>query len=157
RPLRADEWRWVALSISIALAGVAALAALWPRRPHRRLCAGLALLLLPLGSKHAWGDHYVVALPASTPFAGSRQGSRRHLFVLAASYLVICLPTPIVFWQEKPSMWDPEIAWTPMRRVLYHARKPLAALAVFTTAAMSMFTRRSQCHPRRRAEYSQVD
>lgn len=141
RPLQAAEWRWVALAMTIGLAGITAAAALLPRRPDARVTAALALLLLPLVSKHAWEHHYVVALPAMTLLAIAWQGSRQHLFVLAVCYLVICLPTPIVFWQDKPSMWDPEVAWPPMQRAAYHAGKPLAALALFATAASAAFRR----------------
>lgn len=123
----AEEWRWVALALPIALGGIAVWA-MW-RAVSPRTGVVLALLLLPLCFKHVWEHHYVALLPASTLLWGEATSPRRRL-LLGVGFVLLALPTPFVLQPGVPGT-NPEFDWPAEWRLLHHAVKPLVALVLF--------------------------
>ena len=135
-------WRAITATISIALCAIAA--ASMVRGDDVRRAAAIALLLLPLVSKHAWEHHHVVALPAMTLLAVVWSDRPRWLCGVACAWIVLALPSLLVVLQHGAPDWHPERAWPPLARVAYHAPKPLAILALFGLAVVDAYRSRSR-------------
>lgn len=118
---------WMLRAVPLAILAVAA-AAMLRREADARVSVAVALLLLPLVSRHAWEHHYVVALPAMTLLlAAWPTRSRRRLIVIGA-WIVLAAPTLLILLQSGGPDWHPEAAWSAGERLLYHAPKPLTSL-----------------------------
>jgi hypothetical protein len=93
--------------------------------------------------KHVWEHHYVMALPAFVLLY--RQAVMRESPVrvppalLAVVFAVIALPTPFVLIDRAQVVIDPEFDWTTLQSLLFHAGKPLAALALFVALAIALW------------------
>jgi len=143
KPLSPGQWKPVATVMSVSLCAVAAVAMLRRRDADPRVSAAIALMLLPLISKHVWEHHYVVALPALTLLVAAwapRDASEAYsprLKLLAAVYVLLWLPSLLLVFQGAGPTWYPQRDWTPTMRATYHALKPLALLGLFIYCARS--------------------
>lgn len=145
RPTRA-EWALFARIWTIGLLAIAA-ATMVRKRADDRVSVAVALMLLPLVSKHAWEHHYVVALPALTLLAAAWSRDPRRLTVLAVVAALIALPSPFALLHSGPPVFDPEPGWSATARLFYHGVKPLALLAAFAAAVDFQLRRRSDDPP----------
>lgn len=83
--------------------------------------------------KHVWEHHYVMTLPVFVLLyhrmrAGSIVISRKLFWT---SFFIIALPTLFVFIDKEAGLGDPELYWSHLESFLFHAPKPLAALALY--------------------------
>jgi hypothetical protein len=130
-PVGEGAWRWLTGGLATALIAAASLAMIRRGGADARVSAAIALLLLPLGFRHVWEHHYVVVLPALALLASAWETRPRRLIALAAAWLVLALPSPLILLQSGTPTWFPEQQWSAPVRALYHAPRPLATLAVF--------------------------
>jgi Glycosyltransferase family 87 len=136
--------RWP-LAAWTALVVGASLAITW--RASARHATELFLLWLVayfLVYKHVWEHHYVMLLPVfvlAFHSATRSDGVRVPRALLLATFAVCALPTAFV-WIDRPGGFDPEWAWTTGEALLFHAPKPLAALALYAALAAAILRAR---------------
>lgn len=143
-PISADVWRWIAMASTLVVVTTATLAMTWRRDADERVSIAIALLLLPLVSKHVWEHHYVVVLPALTLLVAAWADRPERLGALAVVYLLLWLPSPLLLLQHGGPDWYPERAWTPTTRAVYHALKPMTVLALFAGCVRAQLTDRQR-------------
>jgi hypothetical protein len=106
----------------------------------------LWLLAYFLIYKHVWEHQYVMLLPVfvlAFHSATRRDGVRVPRALLLATFAVCALPTAFV-WIDRPGGVDPEWAWTTREALLFHAPKPLAALALYAALAAAILRARGE-------------
>lgn len=130
-PVPASQWRSIATAVNLAIVALATIAMIRHAESDDRVSVAIALLLLPLISKHAWEHHYVVVLPAFTLLVAAWHDNLHRLVAIAIAYAVVCLPSLLIVLQDGAPTWHPERQWSQLARIAYHAPKPLAVLAVF--------------------------
>jgi hypothetical protein len=138
-----EAWRWVALALPVLFGGLAVWV-MW-RSASPRTGVVLALLLLPLTFKHVWEHHYVALLPVLTLLWGERATSLRQRCLLVVCFVLLALPTPFGLQPGTPGT-NPELLWGAEFRLLHHACKPLAALALFGMVVWTRGMRPSDAH-----------
>lgn len=121
-----SAWNDFVYALQLVLVGTTVAALI--RGRDDRVSIATTLLLLPLFYKDVWEHHYVVMLPALTLMLWAWPQRWR---AIAFAYLIFALPSPLIWMQQGPATWDPSKDWGTVARVVYHAPKPLMALAMF--------------------------
>jgi hypothetical protein len=85
--------------------------------------------------KHVWEHHYVMAIPVFVllyrGFASGPDRIRVSPRLFWATFWIMALPTPFVFIDVASAPVDPLSEWTTQAALVFHAGKPLAALALY--------------------------
>lgn len=101
----------------------------------------LWILAYLLFYKHVWEHHYVMALPVFVLLyyrmrAGSIVLSQKTFWT---SFFIIALPTLFVFIDKDAGLGDPELYWSHLESFLFHAPKPVAALALYVALSSALW------------------
>jgi hypothetical protein len=142
-PLSAAAWRPIATAVTIALLLVTTVAMTRRADADPRVSMAMALLLLPLVSKHAWEHHYVLVLPALTLLVAAWASAPDRLGGLCVAFALLWLPSPLILLESGDPTWYPDDAWSPLTRAIYHAVKPLTVLGLFLVCARQQLERRA--------------
>jgi len=125
------QWRPIASLMSLSLVAATTAAMVRHRHADARVSVAIALILLPLLSKHVWEHHYILVLPAFVLLTAAWADQPRRLRVLVAVYGLLWLPSALVFLQDGGPTWYPELQWSQGAIAAHHALKPLTLLALF--------------------------
>jgi hypothetical protein len=134
------QWRAIASLMSLALVAATTLAMVRHRDADARVSVAIALILLPLLSKHVWEHHYVLVLPALVLLTAAWADQPKRLRLLVVVYALLWLPSALVFLQSGAPTWYPELQWSQGAVAAYHALKPLTLLALFVYCVRAQLT-----------------
>jgi hypothetical protein len=146
------SWTKVAATWQALLLGATALAVLGARRADPLLGGGALVIAFVLSYVHVWEHHYSGTILASLAVLAvlvRDRGWTRRAWVVAASIVLLALPTPFALLDRHPdpSVWDPSTAWgalvflPPLCKVLPAATVLALALRSIAEGGFAFFAR----------------